>query len=512
MWRAYSISQVRDADFCLLAQGELLMEKAAYGLANKVLCDLRAKDCKIPGSTVLLLVGSGNNGGDALYAGAYLARRGVQVTALCATQVHQAGKEAAIRAGVQLYVSPTLEQVAKLAQAAGIWIDGVLGIGAQGALRAPYVSWWEILIQARESASVPATVYALDVPSGIDADTGRVYSPVLPADVTVTMGCVKPGLLMPETQSLVGEIKVVDLGYERVLLGDPVAQVLTVSDFIDIFPYPKQDAHKYTRGVLGMITGSPSYKGAAVLGVGGALNTGVGMVRYWGAASDLVINTYPEVVTALGRVDALVLGSGWDESVLAEQVLTQLKLNAELPEVLPVVLDAKAMWKVASLRQHLGDAVQLVPILTPHRAELNRLGVYLGLGNAEEIENLALASLAVMVAKEVQGIVVAKGPVTVIAQPVGVQWVNLAAPAKLATAGTGDVLAGIIGALIATTKERTMPKLAEIAALGVFLHSRAGMKMQGVRAGELAEQIPLLLQEFLGDNWDKLDSKRIEIK
>ncbi|WP_191283166.1 NAD(P)H-hydrate dehydratase [Pseudolysinimonas yzui] len=227
---------------------------------------------------------------------------------------------------------------------------------------------------------------------------------------------------------------------------------------------PGDDDDKYTRGVVGFATGSARYPGAAVLGVEAALRTGVGMVRYLGPgrATRLVLQSRPETVTTDGRVQAWVLGSGQDPAERDE--LTRLQIETALGQGVPVVLDAGALdvWQRAT-----GPRV-----LTPHAGELARL---LGVAREEVLADREAA--ARRAAETTGGTVLLKGAETLIASPGGeLRRVRNATP-WLATAGAGDALAGILGALLATHADAT--DLAPPAAAAAWIHGEAAQRASG---------------------------------
>lgn len=491
MQETFSVEQVRQADRQLLAAGEPLMERAAYAVATSVLRTLKRARFRRPGSTVLTLVGSGNNGGDALYASAYLARRGLQVNAVIVSGVHQVGLRAAINAGVRVIESPTEEVFRKLARGCRIWIDGMLGIGARGEIRQPFANWIRILSAERDASSATQKIFAVDIPSGIVADSGQLLGDVLPADVTITMGCLKPGLLLPPAAQLCGEIEVADLGYQRVLLPAkptsteksaafqvPKIYRLSQADLTDLIYPPLAQDHKYSRGVLSVNTGSAQYPGAGVLSVGAALRTGLGMLRYMGGAADQVRAADPEVVSLAGKSDAWLIGSGVTDLNSARSSYRMAAAQQAL-----VILDAGAIELLANER------VSTPTIITPHAGELAKL-----MQNWSDFASLDTPTInrnparyALLAAEKTGAIVVLKGSITLIATPENQLFAQGPATSWLATAGSGDVLGGIIAALAANWKAAVCHdkvsesltlgnsfQLAKIAAGGVLIHALAG--------------------------------------
>ena len=259
---------------------------------------------------------------------------------------------------------------------------------------------------------------------------------------------------------------------------------------------PRDDDDKYSRGVVGFVTGSAKYPGAAVLGVEAAARTGVGMIRYLGAGrpTRLVLQRRPEAVTADGQVQAWVLGSGQDPANAQKSSLDELTaeyLDNALAQAVPTVLDGGALGRRA-------DAHGLV-LLTPHARELSRL-IDLDV-DAILADPDAAAQRA---AHELDATVLLKGHTTRIASPAGGEPLRVrSAPSWLATAGAGDALAGILGALLATHHERLEADpgaLAQLAATGVVLH---GLAAQSASAGgpltilDLAAALPGVIAELL---------------
>ena len=289
MISAYTGTQVREAEKPFLddalgsGAGAVLMERAAYGLANAIIGAMRGRGQRLYGASVAVLAGKGNNGGDGLFAAALLARRGMRTTAvLAAGTAHDAGLTAFRKAGGHAVVL-TADNVAELAAMAGgadVVIDAILGTGAQGGLRGPAAGLVAALERTRPGSRFPLVV-ACDIPSGVDADTGEAHTPVLAADMTVTFGAAKAGLLTDPGADFTGRVQVIPIGIEGALPW-PALRRLEARDLSALLPSPERRAHKYSRGVLGVVAGSGAYPGAAVLACKGALAAGVGMVRYLG--------------------------------------------------------------------------------------------------------------------------------------------------------------------------------------------------------------------------------------
>lgn len=522
MLAAYVSDAVRAAEEPVLRATPpgALMEKAAFALATTVLRELRTGNLRVPGAGVLALVGGGNNGGDALYALTFLARRGVATSAALVTpRPHEAGAAAARAAGVRLVdVAPggTLAApvLAALARSAAVWLDGMTGIGARGALREPMASAVRTLAAVRGEAARAPLAVAVDVPSGIGVDDGTVAGAVLPADITVTFGAAKPGLLLPPAAASAGRIEVVDIGTGEVLRRRPPAAVrLEPGDVADLWPVPGPAADKYTRGVLGVVAGSARYPGAGVLAVAGALATGVGMVRYRGDAGVLASlhPSHPEVVGAAGRVQAWALGSGVDPRDEAGRALLQQAMRAAIGEALPVVLDAGALALLQPGHPaYLSGPLSATAVLTPHAGELaallDALDARTDAGAVTRDDVVAApARWARWAARETGATVLLKGHVTVVAPPEGPLLAQDDATPWLATAGAGDVLAGVLGALLAGRSRDVQadPGLAaRIAAAAAHVHGRAAWRASGggpISAGDVARRIPGTVRSIMAN-------------
>jgi len=486
--RAYTAAQVRSTEEPVLAEaGGALMERAAFALAVAVLRELRARRGRVRGSHAVLLVGAGNNGGDALHAGAHLARRGVSVLAVTTTaRVHPAGLAALLRAGGRVVSVAEggpgepcwLGDAVAEAFTADVVLDALVGIGGDGALRGPagqLVAVLSDLICLEEYGS--PFVVAVDVPSGIGVDDGTVSGPVLPACLTVTFGAPKPGLLLPPARELAGRVQVVDIGLTPGLVrhGEPAVTCLEDADVVALWPVPGTHDDKYSRGVLGVVAGGERFPGAAVLATSAAVRAGVGMVRYLGpqSAMDAVLAARPEVVSAGGRVQAWLLGPGVDPAEREQAERIGLAFASALGESpVPAVVDAGALELLpAACAPHF--------VLTPHAGELARLLTARG-QPAKRAEVEAEPMRFVQLASRLTGAtVLLKGSTTVIAGPDGTVHAQRGGPPWLATAGAGDVLAGVIGALLAGHGPRVVeePGLAgRLAAAAVLVHGRAAQR------------------------------------
>jgi hydroxyethylthiazole kinase-like uncharacterized protein yjeF len=454
MRAAHTVAQVRAAEEPLLAAGVPLMARAATGLAVAVARRLPF----VYGARVALLVGAGNNGADTLWAGAWLARRGAAVVAVLVGEPVADAYAAFLRAGGRVGTPDALD-------GAEVVLEGLVGIGGRGPLRPAAAE-----VVARVG---PSYVVAVDVPSGVDADTGAVSPGAVRADLTVTFGTLKPGLLL--ARGHVGELELVDVG---LTLPPAVVEALTDADAAALLPVPDPAADKYGRGVLGVVAGSPAYTGAAVLAVGAAVRAGAGMVRYVGTGTPeaLVRGRWPEAVVtaevqATGRVQAWVVGPGL--GLEGGDVLRQV-----LAAAVPVLVDADALTLCAQEPELLRGRTAPT-LLTPHDREFARFGAEVGDDRVGAARRLA-ADLGVHV--------LLKGDATVVAAPDGRARVNTTGTTALASAGSGDVLAGVVGALLAQGLDPL-----DAGSVGAHLHGRAGA-LAGPGASGLVEAWPAVLR------------------
>ncbi|MFD0163450.1 NAD(P)H-hydrate dehydratase [Streptomyces decoyicus] len=474
MRTAYSVETVRAAERELMARlpEGALMQRAAAGLA--VACgELLGR---VYGSRVVLLVGSGDNGGDALYAGARLARRGAGVAAvlLSPDRAHQGGL-GALRAAGGRVSDDALRDIAR----ADLVVDGIVGIGGRGGLR-PEAA------QLARAAWESAPVVAVDLPSGVDADSGEVRGETVRADATVTFGAYKPGLLIDPARERAGALRLVDIGLT--LPEDADMEALQHADVAGLLPRPVPESDKYRRGVVGVVAGSARYPGAAVLAVAGALRGGAGAVRYVGPAADAVLARFPETLVhagppdKAGRVQAWVIGPGiGEESDALEDVLSS--------EV-PVLVDADGLRFLTPRRVAERTAATL---LTPHAGEAAAL---LGCGR-EEVEEARLASVRELAARY-GATVLLKGSTTLIAEADGPVRVNPTGTSWLATAGSGDVLSGVTGSLLAAGLTAR-----DAGSAGAYLHGLAARRAAGpagapILASEVAGHLPDAWREVTG--------------
>lgn len=557
---AWSIEDVRAAEAAAMAQlpdGEL-MARAAHGLALVALARLEDTGH----ARVVVLAGSGGNGGDALYAAAELAARGEAAARAAAAQetgdaspsgaeteivgveiaeaeiagveiagvvgvllgehTHEPARAAAEAAGVLLLDARSddgrAQAHAALAEA-DLVIDGIAGIGGRPGLAAGYPLAWDLV----EAIPEDAYVLAVDLPSGIDPAGERVVADAVYADETVSFGVCKPVHVLAGAPAC-GLLTVVDIGLEEV--GEPAAERLVRDDVAALWPVPGPQDDKYSRGVLGIVAGGEHYTGAALLSVTAAVCAGAGMVRYVGPSgpTGLVRAQVPEAVFGPGHVQAWLVGSGLDPAPADGDELGHAQVGAAraaLDSPHPCVVDAGGLDLLDGPRRHSGART----LLTPHAGELARLltrlaragvlerrdagdgadaGGAAGAGDAAAEAEVTVDAVraapvehARRAAEALHATVLLKGSTTYVVPPTAAlpTYGQSDGPAWLATAGSGDVLAGLAGALLAAGLD---PLIA--GALAAQVHGLAGHEANPdgpVRAHDVAQAIPRVVAAAL---------------
>ncbi|MBM4355095.1 MAG: NAD(P)H-hydrate dehydratase [Deltaproteobacteria bacterium] len=481
--------------------GMVLMENAGRAVAEAVVERLDGR------GRVLILCGPGNNGGDGYVAARHLANGGFEVMVLATRLPSDLNADASANAriyremGLPLRVLAEGEEPGAVLGGLGRFdaiCDALLGTGREGKIGEPYDS----LVEAANRAS--GIKVAVDVPTGVEADSGYAPGKAFQADVTVTMGLPKVGLLLPPGAAFAGELAVADIGMPRALLEEAAGvDLLDSFDSVPRLPDRPLDAHKNRMGHLLLIAGSPGKAGAALLGGRAALRTGVGLCtvathagcrdNLEGRVPDLMVEKLdwdcrPEddVIPLLDGKTALALGPGLGTCQEARDLVEQIICYG----CMPLVVDADG------LNVFRGEALGLSrcrvdTIITPHPGEMARLlGTDTGTVQSDRLK------VASQVAAKLGVIVVLKGAGTVLANPDGRLAICMSGSPALAKAGSGDVLTGILGALLAMGMNAW-----DAARLGVFLHGRVGelsearYGIHGSMASDLPDLIPGALAE-----------------
>ena len=514
-----TVQQMRSLEQRSEAQGvsvDSLMERAGREVA-RVAAGLLSP---VRGARVLVLVGPGNNGGDSLVAARHLHDEGARVTLYLATPTAGAPTkyELCMDRGIPAVEGErdadhhTLQDHLNNAH---LVIDAVLGTGTARPLTGVLKSVFATLNQGKQQRP-DMPLLALDLPTGLNADTGEA-DPACPyADVTVTLGAPKRGLFTFPGALHVGRLEIVDIGVPHGLDEEVDLELLTPELVRGLLPPRPLSAHKGTFGRVLVVAGSRNYVGATSLACSGSYRAGAGLVTlatpqsvYRIIAASLTEATYlplPEseegtirpqaaeqIHTALANYDVLLFGCGLGQNEATEE-LTQHLLLREPPLKLPVVIDADGLNNLARLHRWWERLTPRAAILTPHPGEMSRL---LSRPSSAVLEDrIGTAGEAACLWNQT---VVLKGAFTFIASPEGGARLSPFANPGLATAGTGDVLAGIIAGLLA---QGLSPYNA--ASCGVYLHAAAGERVRhelgetGMVAGDLLPQMPKVIQALKG--------------
>lgn len=469
---ALTSEQVREAEQRATADGSLmlgdLMQRAGTALAAEV-------TRRVPLGVAAVICGPGNNGGDGWVAGRLLHEAGRTVRVYSVSEPGSLGAEAgpaaaaALAAGVPFDVVTT-EVPASVLDGTAVIIDALFGIGFRGQMREPAASL------ARAMSRSSACVVSADVPSGIDADTGAASSTAVRADVTVTFGALKPGLLIHPGAAHAGTIEVADIGIP-VIAAPGLLEVPDPTDMRPLLPVARPDDHKGTRGRVTIVAGSRAYAGAAVLAAQGAIRMGVGyvtvvvpdgianvlhvalpgvIVRSVPATPDGSIARVDAVMSAVADADVVVAGPGLTTAPTIGEVVRALAVGVRVP----LVLDADALNVLGADALALTREAPL--ILTPHPGEAVRL-----LGSETALVQADRVAAAAAIAGGSR-VCLLKGARSIVAGPDGRRALVLAGNEGLARAGSGDVLTGMLGGLLGRGRAPF-----DAALLAAHLHGRA---------------------------------------
>jgi ADP-dependent NAD(P)H-hydrate dehydratase / NAD(P)H-hydrate epimerase len=496
--------------------GAELMERAGAGVARYII-EL-SRSCPRPAASVRLLAGGGNNGGDAFVAARHLHAAGLATELLLAVPPEKLAGDAlqhfelmrSAQVPLRLLSEPAdWARLAPSEESAGLLVDGLLGTGASGAPRGALGAAVDYINACRHRAQV----LAIDIPSGLDADTGLAPGAAVRADTTLTMALPKCGLLMPEALDYVGRLEVIDIGipedFTRQIESE--TELLVENEIAAVLgKRRRRDAHKGDFGRVLIIGGAAGMSGAVVLAGRAALRMGAGLVTALvprsiaaiiaGYSPELMVRAADETdsgfidhsiwhewIRRVEDFDAILIGPGLGRSESGLRLVRDVLRDCETP----LVLDADAI-SVLEGGAHWVDKCRAPAVLTPHPGEMARF-----LMKAPEDLQSARWDCALEAAEQSGATIVLKGAGTCIAQHGQPLTINMNGNPGMATGGSGDVLGGMIAALIAQGHTPC-----DAARTGVYLHGLAGdraarkVSEQALIAGDLIDQIPALLRSI----------------
>ena len=489
--------------------GLLLMENA--GRAVAATAESILEDCS--NKRIVVFAGKGNNAGDGFVAARTLLNRGAQVTVILLADPAAYSGDALMQLEMLKKCNPFLftlnneqdwDKAAIAGELADLVIDGLLGTGFRGELNLTFAR------AAKLINSMAAPVLAIDIPSGVEPDTGKASQDAVMADVTVTLAAPKPGLYLYPGAAHAGEIMVAEIGIPADLLAgaDCKNELITKRLAKAKLPQRQGNAHKGMAGRVAVLAGSPGFTGAAALCSYAAVKAGAGLVTLLTALSSQnilaaklnevmvqgLIERMPGVLGggAVGDVrhwleksDVLAVGPGLGTSEPTKEVIRDILQGCSKP----AVIDADALTALVGHTEIL-SGMKCPKIITPHPAEMARLID----DDAADVDAKRLA-VASRFAVEWQAVVVLKGAPTVVAAPNGAAYLNTSGNEGMATGGSGDVLTGIIAALLGQGLSAV-----DSAVLGVYLHGLAGDLAAengkiGLAAGQISEVLPRARQK-----------------
>ena len=497
---------------------DLLMENAGLLVAETCRRTIGVdEESQMSGRRVLVLVGPGDNGGDGIVAARHLSAWGAHTTVyLVTTGKGSHSKLSCLTSDVNVIRAvedPNLSTLDLEISQASIIVDAVLGTGLSRPISGHLASQMARVSQAKLDRP-ELIVVAVDMPSGVNSDTAKVDSSTIAADVTVALGFPKTAHCALPGADFCGLVSIEDIGLPSGLDSDVDLSLITPDWASDCLPDRPTKAHKGTFGKVLIIAGSHKYVGAAYLASMAAARVGAGLVTVGlptgiqmavaARAPEITYLTLPEtssgglasaglneVLTALPNYSALLVGCGLGSDPETSELVSNLLLTDGL-NLPPTILDADAL-NILAAKEGWHRSISSQTVLTPHAGEMARLmGSELGIEGSERVDLGRNAS------KDWNTVIVFKGAYTVVAEPEGTAMISPFANPGMATAGTGDVLAGVIAGLLA---QGLAPLNA--AALGVFLHGSAGEAVRaelgeaGMIAGDLICELPQAIKSLL---------------
>jgi len=489
-------------------QSAILMENAGAAVAAEVLTKEEVKQ-------VTIVCGTGNNGGDGFVIGRHLYNKGISIKVFVIGNMKDIAGDALVNLNILRKMDLSIENIKELnnlmrlekaVKACDLVIDAVFGTGYKGTLEEPHVSVFKII---NENSTLTLSV---DMPSGVSGDTGAADEHAILANETITFTIPKCGNILYPGSRNNGELLVRDIGIPIGLVEDMKLKrnIISEASVMDFFPWRKKYSHKGDYGRVHLIAGSTGLTGAAILSCKGALRSGIGLLKLYipESLAMLITHSVPEAITIpLQEVRKGVIGITHFERILEDSQSADVIAigpgcgnTAETSELVrriiqeldkPVVIDADGLNGISRNVDILLEKKSKV-VMTPHPGEMSRL---IGI-STEEINQRPL-EIAREYARKWDVVLVLKGARTVVAAPNGDVYVNTTGNSGMATAGSGDVLTGIISGFIA----QGLTPL-EAARLGVYVHGRSGDSAAeykgefGLLAGDIVEGLIYTMKEM----------------
>ncbi|NQW19407.1 MAG: NAD(P)H-hydrate dehydratase [Chloroflexi bacterium] len=489
-----------------------LMENAGLAVAEAVRAEY-GEHSQLFGKRIAILVGSGNNGADGFVAGRHLAEWGAKVTAvLCAARKSSDPKrDAAICAGVTVMDGLSdsgLDSLRQILGTADALIDAILGTGLTRPITEPLSS----LVFAVMESAVP--IFALDLPTGLNSDTGEFDIAGLPADHTLMLGYPKLGPAISGDPTVTGEISVLNIGIPQGLDSQVTSKLITENMAAALMPERPFTGHKGTFGSTLIVGGSKDYLGAVTMATDAATRSGVGLTfvatserayrQIAGNVPEAMYRSLPtdengiltpteaarSVLEMSQKSSTLVIGPGLGHDPSTREFLSIVL--SQVDPAIPLVLDADAL-NILSSSHFWWERLDNPTVLTPHPGEMGRL---MGITTSEVLRNRVAVVRGA--AEKFRATVVLKGSATLIAAPDGQLTVSPWVNTGLAKGGSGDVLAGLLGGLLAQQPDEPF----EMASLAVFIHGYAANAAKrelgetGMRATDVIQRLGLFYRDF----------------
>jgi hydroxyethylthiazole kinase-like uncharacterized protein yjeF len=494
----YSVLELRVAEHA--AQIELgpdtLMQRASFSLSLDISRILADGTGRVAGLCVVGLIGAGNNGSETLRTLVLLAKRGVGIRAIDVTRNRQRDYTD------QLFEESggiwwTLAELSQSSRTVAMIVDGIAGLGNSRPVDAEVVA---IVARLRASGVI---VVATDMPTGVVVDSGEIIDSngVIQADYTITFGALKPCHVLDPAALVCGRVWLNGIGIEK-YFGSAEMFFNEADDTARVFSEPKIDDNKYTRGVVGVIAGSQEYRGAGVLAARAARWGGAGLVRHVGTdvpadldAPSVISGSTFAATSQDNRITAWVIGPGIGLGESQNQLISEaLKLS------MPLVIDADAITAIARSKELMHQLRQrhqhhFITVLTPHWGEARVLAEGLDVTLSESAPQAALG-----LSGATSCVVYLKGSIGVIATPNGKVVLSDRMSPHLSTAGSGDVLAGLIASVFAHHRPQTDFDAARLLAAALHVHSAAAENIasdgEPVVAEAIEKRIPAAIAQF----------------